>query len=649
MPKLKVGHAFTALLLLLAMLAQGTWALAGTTGGLQGNVLDATTGAPIAGATVTVVAPSETATRTTDAAGHYIFLALNPDTYTVSAAKTDYQDVSQPGITVFADNTSSQNFRLQRALRTIARVTSRAAGNLVKPGVTADIYSVNSAAAAAAAPLGGGGNLDSAYSAMSSVPGLNVPIGGTGWNNNTAPFVRGNNYYFTAFEYDGVPVNRAFDNYNSSTESNLGLQELQVYTGGGPASISSAGTSGFINQVIKTGTFPGFGTLSGSIAVPQFYHQAKIEAGGASPNRNFSYYVGLSGYNQGFNYLNNSNGASLFNLGGTYDFYPQYSSTVGNAGSNGRGVWPICGGANGLTSPTAGTEPWLTNGSCYYLDEAAALYGNVATISDREDVVNLHFGIPRKDGQRDDLQLLWSASSMNTSEYTSPNDAGGYAQYTQAVTGLPYCPPSGVYNGATCTPNYPNYVDATNVYNLPFGTPIQPNGTALPTMTYLQPSSNPNRAPNSEVPADLRDGIFNDTGIAKIQYTHSLGPNAYARAFGYTFFSDWTQAGPDATYNEYVNGIGGPFTPNVAANYDLITHTAGGELQLADQINSKHLLQLTANYTTATVSRFNNTGWINRLLRRRIAVRVRGISKRHVHVLRSVDRSAVELPHGSGT
>ncbi len=341
----------------------------------------------------------------------------------------------------------------------------------------------------------------------------------------------------------------------------------------------------------------------------------------AAPRRTATsvYYVGLSGYNQGFNYLNNSNAASLFQLGNTYDFYPQYTYDVANTGSNGRGVWPICGGADGVTSPTAGTQPFLTNPSCYYYNPASALYGNVATISDREDVVNLHFGIPHPNGTRDDLQLLWSASSMNTSEYTSPNDAGGYAAYTAAVTGAPYCPPTQGSNApgycfdssGAYAPNYPNYVDAPNVYNLPFGTNIQPNGTPLPTTTYLQPSSNPNRAPNSEVPADLRDAIFNDTGIAKIQYTHALGPNAYARVFGYTFFSDWTQAGPNATFNEYVYGGGGPFTPNVAANYDLITHTAGGELQLADQINAKHLLQLTANYTTATVSRFNNTGWIN--------------------------------------
>ncbi len=55
--------------------------------------------------------------------------------------------------------------------------------------------------------------------------------------------------------------------------------------------------------------------LSAGIGAVGFYHQAKIEAGGASPNRNFSYYVGLSGYNQDFRYLDNNNGGSLFKLG----------------------------------------------------------------------------------------------------------------------------------------------------------------------------------------------------------------------------------------------------------------------------------------------------------------------------------------------
>ena len=119
-----------------------------------------------------------------------------------------------------------------------------------------------------------------------------------GWNQ--AVFIRGQQSFFSGFEYDGVPVNRAFDNYVASTKGNTGLQELEVYTGGGPASNSSSGTSGFVNQVVKTGTYPGYATFVAGHRYASYYHQAKVEVGGATPDRNFSYYVALSGYTKAF-------------------------------------------------------------------------------------------------------------------------------------------------------------------------------------------------------------------------------------------------------------------------------------------------------------------------------------------------------------
>ena len=51
-----------------------------------------------------------------------------------------------------------------------------------------------------------------------------------------------------------IKENRSFDNYPGGTGTNLGQQELQVYTGGGSAGASAVGLAGFINQVIRTGT-----------------------------------------------------------------------------------------------------------------------------------------------------------------------------------------------------------------------------------------------------------------------------------------------------------------------------------------------------------------------------------------------------------
>ncbi len=596
-PKRTLRRVGVALMLLVAFLFQGTWALAGTTGGISGYVRE-TSGAPVADATLKAVSPSGVASSRTDATGHFNFLSLSPDTYTITVSKEGFADESVPGVVVFADQTETLNITQDKKLSTIARVRSVSAGSLVKSGVTADQYSVDSKTIGKAAALGGGGNLDSAYSAIASVPGVNVPIGGHGWNNN-AVYIRGSQSFSTSYEYDGVPVNRAFDNYNSSTESNLGLQELQVYTGGGPASNSSSGTSGFINQVIKTGTYPGYATLTGGLASNAFYHMAKVEAGGASPDRNFSYYVGVSGYNQDFRFLDNQNGASLMGPGGIYGDY-----STANLGSDFVGAAPLCN-ADGTTPASVQTKSGLTN---YCLFQYNGLSSATSNISDRENVINFHFGIPRKNGQRDDIQALWSSSSMLTSFYGSPNDLGGYNNFMLAMDGSPYqAPPSSPLN--TESPfnggggNYPFYADAY-VYNLPFGANV---ATATPSL-YYSPDSPSNRAAFSQIPANQRDSIWNDTGIVKLQYTHPLNDRAYMRLAGYTFYSDWNQTGVISTFPNYV--FGNPLEPD-AANYLLSTHTTGGEFQFSDQVNDKNLLSFTANYTRANVLRDNNTGFIN--------------------------------------
>ncbi|HTA38824.1 MAG TPA: carboxypeptidase-like regulatory domain-containing protein, partial [Candidatus Acidoferrales bacterium] len=137
MKRIPLWHLLTTLLLLVAFVSQGTWALAGTTGGLTGSVVDATSSAPIAGAVVTVSSPSQTATVTTDASGRFGFLTLAPDTYTVSVTKDQFQPNSESGQIVFADTVQTLTFRMQKSLSTIAHVTSTGSGALVKSGTTA--------------------------------------------------------------------------------------------------------------------------------------------------------------------------------------------------------------------------------------------------------------------------------------------------------------------------------------------------------------------------------------------------------------------------------------------------------------------------------------------------------------------------------
>jgi hypothetical protein len=605
MPRFKLRHAFVTLLLLVSLVGQGTWALAGTTGNISGVVTDQK-GAPVSGAAVTAVSPSQTASATTDASGHFVLLGLSPDTYTISIDKSGYNPISNPGITVFADQQLALTFTMQASLKTIAQVTSTAASSLVKAGVGGDVYSVTPSQAAAAAPLGGGGNLYNAYSAMASVPGVQTSIGGFGWDNNAA-YVRGQNSYYTGFEYDGIPINRAFDNYNASTESSLGLQQLQVYTGGGPASIASAGTAGFINQVIKTGTFPGFGTATLGLASPTFQHSADVEVGGATPSHDFSYYVGILGANAAGRFLDNANGAGFMEPGGIYSG-PTLGFGIGYtncATVTCQGVKPTC--------PLVGQAGTIPPQGCW--DYYSGLTGVTNLTTDREAVVNLHFGVHGSRGMRDDIQLLWSGSALNQYWYSSPNDAGpGNAQFIQSLYGAPYAPP--VCGPATVAPGltvnacssppgtaYFGYADSI-AYNQPFGTTISSApGTVSPPIVYSAPDTPPHAFAG---PIPLNDTSINvnsnDTGIVKLQYTHNLSSSAYVRAYGYSFYSDWLETAP-------FNGTTGDaiFVGNGAAQYQLITHTRGGSLSLEDQINPKNLLSLGGNYTTASVTRLNNS------------------------------------------
>ncbi|MGH7738307.1 MAG: carboxypeptidase regulatory-like domain-containing protein, partial [Candidatus Tyrphobacter sp.] len=578
--------AFAAMLSV-GFLLQGTWALAGTTGGIAGVVND-DRGAPVADATVTAASPSQTATATTDAHGHFTFLVLRPDTYTITVEKDGYRTTSVAGETIQADQTQQVVIVTPRAIRVIAHGHVTAAA-LVKPGVGGDIYNVTPSEISSETGLGGGGNLESAYSAISSVPGLTVGTGGMGWNQSVV--IHGENPFTTGFEYDGVPVNRAFDQYNTSTESSLGLQELQVYTSGGPSSVSSSGISGFINQVIKTGTYPGYATFTAGLATEAFYHEAKFEAGGATPDRNFSYYVGISGYDQAARLCNQQNCAQYTQPGGVFAGYSAPLASLISA--TGQSVETFCNGPN---LGYAGGVPAASHETgCLSYDSGV---GGAPYITDRENVINLHFGIPRRDGQRDDFQVLWQDSALQTFFVDSPSAEGpGVAQFTLDASGLPYA--AGV--------NYPDYSDSID-YNLPFGTSVNNvAGTgATPYQEYFEPNMPTDRGFLAQYPDDYNDLYHNDVGTVKIQWIHPFGDNANLRIYAYSMFSDWTEDGGGASAYAYFDGPSAGLSPN----YNLITHTDGGQLAFEDQVNDQNLLQFNFNYTTATTVRENNTGFV---------------------------------------
>jgi hypothetical protein len=537
--------SFAALAAFAFLASLGLPALAGTTGGLRGRVIDQATGAGISGVLVNAVSPSQSEATRTDASGTFAFISLSPDTYVVSAQIQGYDPVSSVA-TVLADQVQTvSTFSLAKALRTIGSARVRRSTSLVRPGATSDVYSVDAAGQAAAAAVGGPGSLNQAYSAIATTPGANVPQGQQGWNQLV--YIRGGDYSDVANELDGIPVQRASDYAPITTLASLGSQEVQTYTGGTPPSAEASGLSGFINQVIKTGTYPGYEDLRAGVGAPTFYHQLSFEASGATNNRNFTYYIATGGENQDYRYSDQFNGASnpLF-------FYPLYIPSNNGTVYDGSGT--------ALFSP----------GQNYA----------IANTTERDTIGNFHFELPHKDGTlKDDIQFLAVLSDIQSQFYSSPNDLGGFS-----YVGNAYGDPSG-----------PTYTDEY-VYHGPLFTTPNPADIGI----SLSPSSETHTPFTGLLGPNQRDGDDHQADIYKLQYQKNFSASSYLRLYGYSEYNDWFLNGPVSAFTDF----GGELQ-----DYEVHGNDYGVTATYANQLNQKNLLTATASYQTQKLETYSGNDY----------------------------------------
>jgi len=235
-----------------------------------------------------------------------------------------------------------------------------------------------------------------------------VPPGGMGWFQTV--YIRGGDYDQIGYEFDGIPVLRSYDNYPTTNASNLGQQELQVYTGAPPANSQNQGLAGYINQVIKSGTYPGFANADFSVGTPQYSLGGTFEIGGSTPDRNFSYYLGSTNSAAHPRYIDNFNGAFLQSTYGT-----PFAKTVPAAGC----------GVNAAVDNNYAACYASGIGPGGYLLSSPTLAVFPSNTYDHENVVNLHFGLPhRNDSGKDDIQLLYDASYLWNQYFSSASDWG---------------------------------------------------------------------------------------------------------------------------------------------------------------------------------------------------------------------------------
>ncbi len=611
--------AATPFALLLVLILLPIRVSAGTTGGLSGTVTASDTGAPIADVSVEAVSASQIAATRSDNNGRFVFVSLHPDAYVVSVAKNGFEPKTLRGVRVVADQTFTLDVPLKRILKTIAAVLSRSSADLVRPGSTSDVYSISAPLQAKLAPLNGGNDLNTLFSALASVPGVYEPAYQAGWGHLI--YIRGADFNQIGWEYDGVPINRAFDFYAGTGFSTLGQQDLEIYTGGSPANAGAPTLAGYINQVIKTGTHPGFGNVAASAGYPAFYHSVNVETGGADPNRRFSYYAGALGFNQTFHLINVNDGANLqLSYPGLPGVLAGYTYT--NGGTLSQGIFPPCvlqtapyGEADildpyqlpGAVPPPGGDPGCIASAQGYWA------FGGVPQVADREVVTNFHVAILHKyNSGRDDLQLLYSSSMVVTTSNTSYDDFGGNAGYGAQLAGI--CPLSGpnancVQHGAdpyglglvACAgTSYNCYTDGVT---FPTGTVFGQPASGITAVPYYFPLG-PKRTGPAAIPDNERDTTFNDANIIKVQYQKNIGTKAYVRLFGYTDYSDWLYRAPN--YVSSVSIVGSyPGTFFSDPDYELSSHSRGASLQFAAQMGSKHLFSGSADYTEAKTLRYN--------------------------------------------
>ncbi len=558
------GFLRTAFLLLAVLLAQGTWALASNTGGIEGKVTDQN-GNPIGGVRVTAASPSQSARVTTGSNGFYSVLNLSPDTYSITASKDGFDTSTVSGITVQADQNTAADIKMHPTVRTLGRITTTATASVVSKTITGDLYAVNSRAINNyQGAQGGAETLYSQSGVVASLPGVVRMVGaGGGYTGQGTLSLRGGAQDQVGYEIEGVPLNRGFDFYNGTAFLTNGLSSLEIYTGGAPADAGRA-MSGYINEQINRGKYPGGADFTAVAGSPLYNHTVQADIYGGTPDNRFTYYASTLATNAYYNFGDRSNLAN--------------SSYTIPANSPGCGAWNLtlgasagplnCSVANVVTMPQS-------NGS----------YASTPFAAQRDTVTNLHYNIAHN-GLNDDVQALYTVgttlsvplgmygtygSDPNVSTFSSGTGYNG--------TGLTW-PVGQFYSGLVGQPYNPSLNSAL--------TWPTSHGSALVSSTGLT---------GGPMPSTFEDSQNTQYSIAKLGYTRALTQNSFLRIFGYSMYSAWN-------IDEPINGIvGGNF-------YQLHDNNTGVTLLYQNQVNQQNLLTFGADYNRDVTLRYNYVNYL---------------------------------------
>ncbi len=287
-------------------------ALADTAGIITGVVTDDKTHKPIAGVQVTAASPSATYKAVTDDRGHYNFLSVIPDNYTVSFTAPKYLAYSNI-VVVLNGSQQTLDAALSTSLKTIASTTARRnGGSAFQRGMTIDTYTVTGTQIQM---VQGKDFNTNENQLLRSIPSITIDKSGT-------VSIRGGFAFEAAYEFEGIDYTTPTANLQNTLQNvgNFGMLNgvgsVQLIPGGGDATHGNTGT-GLVLFTAKHGTYPMFFNADVEALMFPYLHQLGLEWGWADKSQRLSNYIGYIGLSREYQYGTNGSAANTLGTLGT--------------------------------------------------------------------------------------------------------------------------------------------------------------------------------------------------------------------------------------------------------------------------------------------------------------------------------------------
>ena len=222
------------------------------TGKVTGLVTDTETGKPVEGAQVVI--QGTTLGGTTNAAGRYFIIQVQPGTYTVQARRLGYQSVNATNVVVTIEQTTEQNFKLRSSNQTLQAITVQAEQVPLVPRGQVGTQSVITADQIQSLPVTTIAGVLALQQGFTQVPDNTNIVSLAEEQRSTVPAVRvrGSRGGSTLSMVDGIPINNPLFGADAVSVNGLAVQQT-VFQRGHMDPMYGNALSGVINNALREG------------------------------------------------------------------------------------------------------------------------------------------------------------------------------------------------------------------------------------------------------------------------------------------------------------------------------------------------------------------------------------------------------------